>query len=105
MRESNDCADNNGLWGFRESTAEASSLHRKPVDRWRVGLHFKAGFRFGLGMAQMFIAVFSIVLLLKTSVNRWSLLPLLFTTLYGGQSSTVSCQAAELDVDLCGHSG
>jgi hypothetical protein len=37
-----------------------------------VAVHFKARFRLGLGLAQMFMVVFSIVLLLETALNRWS---------------------------------
>ncbi len=48
---------------------------------WSVAAHFKAGFRLGLGLAQMFMAMFSIVLWLETELNRWSVGSAAITTL------------------------
>ncbi len=48
---------------------------------WSVAVQFKAGFRLGLALAQMFMAAFSIVLLLETGLNRWSVGSAALTTL------------------------
>ena len=65
----------------RGSTVEGVSIQRRLAGYWSVAVHFKAGFRLGLGLAQMFMAVFSIVLLLDTGLNRWSVASAVFTTL------------------------
>jgi hypothetical protein len=65
----------------RGSTVGGVSVERRIAGYWAVAVHFKAGFRLGLGLAQMFMAVFSAVLLLETGLNRWSVSSAVFTTL------------------------
>jgi hypothetical protein len=65
----------------RGSILGGVSIQRRLAGYWSVVVHFKAGFRFGLGFAQMFMAVFSIVLLLDSGLNRWSVGSAVFTTL------------------------
>lgn len=44
-----------------------------PLSYSRVKVPFRTGVRLGLGLAQMFMAVLSAILLLETGLNRWSL--------------------------------
>ena len=60
---------------------EGSLAPDRMVDSWRISPHFWAGIRFGLGLAQMFMATFSVVLLLKSGINRFTLIAAGFTTL------------------------
>ena len=48
---------------------------------WWVKPRFVAGLRFGLGMGQMFMAVFSMVLLIETGLSRLTLISAGFTTI------------------------
>lgn len=59
---------------------ELTNLRRGPLSYWRAKAPFHAGVRFGLGMAQMFMAVFSAVLLIETGLSRFTLISAGFTT-------------------------
>lgn len=72
---------NNFGYAHSHGSVRSVSVHRRLAGYWSVAMHFKAGFRLGVGLAQMFMAVFSIVLLLETGLNRWSVLSIAFTTL------------------------
>jgi len=60
---------------------ELSNLRTGPLSYWRAKAPFHAGVRLGLGLAQMFMAVFSAVLLIETGLNRFTLISAGFTTL------------------------
>ena len=49
---------------------ELTNLRNGPLSYWRAKAPFHAGVRLGLGLAQMFMAVFSAVLLIETGLNR-----------------------------------
>jgi len=59
---------------------ELSNLRNGPLSYCRAKTPFHAGVRLGLGLAQMFMAVFSAVLLIETGLNRYSLISGGFTT-------------------------
>jgi hypothetical protein len=59
---------------------ELTNLRSGPLSYWRAKAPFHAGVRFGLGMAQMFMAVFSAVLLIETGLSRFTLVSAAFTT-------------------------
>ena len=59
---------------------ELSDLRRGPLSYWRAKAPFHAGVQFGLGMAQMFMAIFSGVLLIETGLSRFTLVCAVFTT-------------------------
>ena len=61
--------------------AELTNLRDGPLSYWRAKAPFYSGVRLGLGLAQMFMAVFSAVLLLKTGLNRFTFISVGFTTL------------------------
>jgi hypothetical protein len=73
--------NNSGYADSHGSALGPVGFHRRLAGYWSVAVHFKAGFRLGLGLAQMFMAVFSIILLLETGLNRWSVASAVFTTL------------------------
>lgn len=60
---------------------ELTNLRDGPLSYSRAKVPFRTGVRFGLGFAQMFMAVFSAILLLETGLNRWSLTSAGFATL------------------------
>lgn len=60
---------------------EATNLRNGPLSYSRAKVPFRNGVRLGLGLAQMFMAVFSAILLLDTGLNRWSLTSAGFATL------------------------
>jgi hypothetical protein len=47
---------------------------------WRAKVPFHTGVRLGLGLAQMFMAVFSAVLLIETGLSQFTLIAAGFTT-------------------------
>ena len=59
---------------------ELSNLRNGPLSFWWDKAPFHAGVRLGLGLAQMFMAVFSAVLLIETGLNRYTLISAGFTT-------------------------
>jgi len=59
---------------------ELSNLRNGPLSYWRAKAPFHAGVRLGLGLAQMFMAVFSAVLLIESGLNRYTLISAGFTT-------------------------
>ena len=59
----------------------ATNLRDGPLSYSRAKMPFRTGVRLGLGLAQMFMAVFSAILLLETGLNRWSLTSAGFATL------------------------
>lgn len=59
---------------------ELSNLRNGPLSYWRAKASFHAGVRLGLGLAQMFMAVFSAVLLIERGLNRFTLISTGFTT-------------------------
>jgi hypothetical protein len=73
--------NNSGYADSHRSALGPVSFHSRLAGYLRMAVHFRAGFRLGLGLAQMFMAVFSIVLLLETGLNRWSVASAAFTTL------------------------
>ncbi len=73
--------NNVGYAESRGGTVGPVSFHSRLAGYWNVAVHFKAGFRLGLGLAQMFMAVFSFVLVLETGLNRWSVVSAVITTL------------------------
>lgn len=52
---------------------EATNLRDGPLSYVAAKTAFTSGARLALGLAQMFVAVFSAILLLETGLNRWSL--------------------------------
>ena len=60
---------------------EATNLRDGPLSYSRARVPFRTGVRLGLGLAQIFMAVFSVILLLETGLNRWSLTSAAFATL------------------------
>lgn len=60
---------------------ELTNLRDGPLSYSRAKEPFRTGVRFGLGLAQMFMAVFSAVLMFETGLNSWSLTSAGFTTL------------------------
>ena len=59
---------------------ELTNLRDGPLSYWKAKTPFHAGVRLGLGLAQMFMAVFSVVLLIETGLSRFTLISAGFTT-------------------------
>jgi hypothetical protein len=60
--------------------AELTNLRDGPLSYWRAKAPFYSGVRLGLGLAQMFLAVFSMVLLIETGLSRFTLISAGLTT-------------------------
>ena len=52
---------------------EVTDLRDGPLSYSRAKVPFSSGARLALGLAQMFMVIFSVVLLFETGLNRWSL--------------------------------
>jgi hypothetical protein len=61
---------------------EATNLRDGSLSYSRARVPFRAGARLGLALAQMFMAVFSGVLLIDTGLNRYTLISVSLTTLF-----------------------
>lgn len=57
-----------------------TNLRDGPLSYWRAKVPFHAGVRLGLGLAQMFMAVFSVVLLIETGLSQFTLIAAGFAT-------------------------
>ena len=60
---------------------ELTNLRDGPLSYSRAKVPFRNGMRLGLGLAQMFMAIFSATLLVKTGLNRYTLTSVGLTTL------------------------
>ena len=60
--------------------SELSNLHDGPLSYNKARVPFHAGAQFALGLAQMFMALFSVILLIETGVSRFTLIAAGFTT-------------------------
>ena len=63
-----------------DASEENSQAHDGLVG-WGAKTQFRAGIQLGLGVAQMFMAVFSVALLMETGLSRFTLGSTAFTTL------------------------
>jgi hypothetical protein len=60
---------------------ELANLRDGPLSYWRAKAPFYTGVRLGLGLAQMFMAALSMVLLFETGLGRFTFISAGFTTL------------------------
>lgn len=63
------------------SLTELTNLRDGPFSYLRGKAPFYLGVQFGLGIAQMFMAVFSVTLLVETGLSRFTFASAVFTTL------------------------
>lgn len=66
---------------MRHFFTELIDLRDGPLSYQKAKTPFYAGVRLGLGLAQMFMAVFSVVLLVQTGLSRFTLISAGCTTL------------------------
>jgi hypothetical protein len=66
---------------YRRFQGELTNLRDGSLSHWRTKTPFFAGVRVGLGLAQMFMAAFSMVLLFETGLSWFTVLSGSFATL------------------------